>query len=241
MTRTRKSTAAATAAAISLGFLIAAGLFGQDGRDDVQQTVARVSYLSGAVSYARGDDPDNWQAADLNVPLTLGDRLFSAGGGRAEFQIQGGAVVRMSANTDLAAMNLTDDTKQFSQTLGVATFQIRRLGSNEVFEVDTPNAAVTFDAIGDYRVDVDNDGNSRISVRRGRAIVAAGGGQVTLNSGDEMDVNGLDAPQYDVVAVASPDGFDRWVQGRDDRANRSRSRQYVSEDVVGVADLDDYG
>lgn len=227
--------------AVSLGFLLSTTLFAQDSGDDVRQTVARVSYLNGAVSYARGDDPDNWQNADLNVPLTLGDRLFTAEGARAELQVHGGAAIRVSANTDLAAMNLTDDTKQFSQTLGTAAFHVRQLGQDEVFEVDTPNAAVTFDAIGDYRIDVDNDGNSRVAVRRGRAIVAAGGGQVTLNAGDEMDINGLDAPQYDIVGLAPQDGFDRWAQGREDRGSRSRSRQYVSEDVVGVADLDDYG
>src|SRR6266496_3057351 len=35
---------------------------------EIQQTVARISYLSGEVSFARGDDPDDWQAGDRNVP-----------------------------------------------------------------------------------------------------------------------------------------------------------------------------
>jgi hypothetical protein len=241
MRLTAKTIAARTAGAAFAGILLAAGLFAQDAGDDIHQVVARVSYLNGAVSYARGDDPDNWQTADVNVPLTLGDRMFTADNARAELQIQGGAAVRMSGNTDLAAMNLTDGTKQLSLTLGTAAFQIKRLGSDEVFEVDTPNAAITFDAIGDYRIDVDKDGNTRVAVRRGSAIVAAGGGQVTVNAGDEMDINGIDAPQYQVVGLAAADGFDRWLQGREDRSARSRSRQYVSDDVVGVADLDDYG
>ena len=147
------------------------------------------------MSYARGDDPDNWQPPDINVPLTLGDRLYTDRGGRAELQIQGGTVVRLDATTDLAAANLTEDTKQISQNLGSASYQVRRLGAEEVFEVDTPNAAVTFDAPGDYRVDVDNDGNSRIRVRAGRVIVASGGGQVTLSAGDEMDIDGIDRPR----------------------------------------------
>ncbi|MGE5358474.1 MAG: hypothetical protein ACM3NQ_05600, partial [Bacteroidales bacterium] len=39
--------------------------------DDIRQTVVRVAYLSGEVSYNRGDDPDDWQPASLNFPMTL--------------------------------------------------------------------------------------------------------------------------------------------------------------------------
>ncbi|MDQ6892953.1 MAG: FecR family protein, partial [Acidobacteriota bacterium] len=208
---------------------------------DIRQTVARVSYLTGPVSYARGDSPDDWQPPDMNVPLTLGDRLYTGRGGRVELQIHGGTTVRLDAETDLAALNLTDDTKQFSQTLGAAAFQVRRLAAEEIFEVDTPNAAITFDAPGDYRIDVDRDGNTRVSVRNGRLLVASGGGQVTLQPGDEMDIQGLERPQYDVYALAGADAFDRWVSSRQARFQRARSRQYVSDDIVGVDDLDDAG
>ena len=120
---------------------------------DIRQTVARLSYVSGDVSFARGDDPDDWQPADPNVPMTLGDRTWTAGG-RLELQVHGGNLIRLAQSTDLAALNLTDDTKQFSLSAGVASFRIRRLGDDEVFEVDTPNAAITFERTGDYRVDV---------------------------------------------------------------------------------------
>jgi len=226
-----------------LGFVSAA--FAQYSDDysggDIRQTVARISYLTGSVSYARGDAPDDWQSPDLNVPLTLGDRLYTGRGGRAELQVHGGATIRIDAETDLAALNLTDDTKQFSQTLGAASFKVRRLGAEEIFEVDTPNAAITVDAPGDYRVDVDGDGNTRVSVRTGRLVVASGGGQVTLQPGDEMDIEGLDRPQYDVYALGGADTFDRWVLSREARWQRARSRQYISEDIVGVDDLDDAG
>jgi hypothetical protein len=57
---------------------------------------------------------------------------------------------------------------------GVASFRIRNLDENDVFEVDTPNAAVTFERPGTYRVDVDPNGNTRVLVRGGLADVAAG-------------------------------------------------------------------
>jgi hypothetical protein len=208
---------------------------------DVHQTVARISYISGNVSFARGDDPDNWQAADQNVPMSLGDRVYADSRSRAEVQVHGGDSIWLGARTDLAALNLTDDTKQFSVKGGIASFQIKRLDGNEIFEVDTPNAAVTFDQPGNYRIEVDNDGNTRVVVFRGRAVVAAGGGQVGVNRGEEMRIDGIDSPRYDVVPTARRDGWDQWVDGRVARSARSRSYEYVSADVVGADDLDEYG
>jgi len=211
------------------------------GDEEVRQTVARVSFLGGSVSYVRGDDPDNWQPADTNVPLTVGDRLYTGDDGRAELQVHGGFAVRVGAQADLAALNLTDDTKQWSLRSGAAAFQLKRLAENEVFEVDTPNGAVTFERPGDYRLDVDGDGNTRIAVREGRAFVAAGGGQVPLNAGEQMNLEGTESPRYDVVQAAAPDAFDGWVRDREQRSERARSRQYVHADVVGAADLDEHG
>src|SRR6266851_2189987 len=144
--------------------LVARPVFGQyrDDFGEMRQTVARISYVAGEVSFLRGDDPDNWRPADRNVPMTLGDRVYTGNRSRLELQLQGGDVVRLGARTDLAALNLTDDTKQFSLKGGVASFRIRRLFEDENFEVDTPNAAVTFETPGDYRVDVDDSGYTRV-------------------------------------------------------------------------------
>ncbi len=208
--------------------------------DDIRQTVARLAYISGDVSFARGDDPDEWQPADPNIPMTLGDRVWT-GGGRLELQVHGGNIVRLANGTDLAALNLTEDTQQFSVSSGVASFQIRRLGDDDVFEVDTPNAAITFERTGDYRIDVRENGETRLQVRRGRAIVASGGGQVPLGAGDGILIEGQEPPRYDMVAVSAPDGWDRWVAEREAGYANVRSYQYVSADIAGVVDLDRHG
>ena len=230
-------------AALSVSMLAPAA-FGQT-RDEygevVQQTVARISYLMGQVSFSRGDDPDNWQPADRNVPMTLGDRVYTGSRSRLELQVHGGAYIRLAARSELSALNLTEETKQFSVQVGIASFQIRRLDEQETFEVDTPNAAVTFERPGDYRVEVDETGNTRISVRRGSATAAAGGGQISLNAGEMIEVDGIDAPRYGIVALGPPDGWDQWVNAREGRVERARSYRYVSADIVGVDDLDEYG
>jgi hypothetical protein len=213
----------------------------RDEYGEMRQTVARISFLSGSVSFSRGDEPDYWQAADRNVPMTWGDRIYTGSRSRVELQIRGGNFVRLGSRTDLSALDLTEDTKQFSLRSGVASIRIRRLSDYELFEVDTPNAAVTFDRPGDYRIDVDEGGFTRVAVRGGNATVAAGGGEILLNPGEEMEIDGLDAPRYDIVDLGPPDSWDRWVRVREDRRNRSRSYRYVSADIAGVEDLDEYG
>jgi len=215
--------------------------YGEVALEDVQQTVARVSNIYGNVSYARGDQPDEWQPADANVPVTNGDRVYTDRRSRLELQIPGGDAVRLGGLTDLVALNLTEDTRQFAVKAGVASFHVRRLDRDDVFEVDTPNAAVNFEMEGDYRFDIDQDGNTRVSVRRGRATVTAGGGEVPLQQGDAMLIEGGDSPRYDVVAMRAPDGWDRWVDDREGRYSRSPSYRYVSQDISGVDDLDEYG
>ena len=223
--------------------LLAAPAFAQE-RDEygeAQQTVARVGYIDGSASFSRGDDPDNWQTADRNVPMTIGDRLYTGSRSRAEVAVDGGYVIRLGARADVATLNLTDDTKQFAVKSGVVSFHIRRLDPEEIFEVDTPNAAVTFEQPGYYRVDVDPDGNTRVVVRRGQAVVAAGGGQVPLNAGDVMNIEGLDSPRYDVSTWRRGDSWDRWVDSRQGRFAHTRSWQYMSDRIVGADDLDEYG
>jgi len=48
-------------------------------------------------------------------------------------------------------------------------------------------------------------------------------------------------PEFQVVAAIPPDEWDRWNDDRDRYLTRSRSYQYVSPDVYGAEDLDQYG
>ena len=68
--------------------------------------VARISFVSGAVSYSRGDDPDEWDDAIENVPLTIGDRIYSPEDGRAELQLSSGNFVRLSPRSYFSTLNL---------------------------------------------------------------------------------------------------------------------------------------
>jgi len=204
--------------------------------------VARLSFVSGPVTYSRGDDPDEWDDAVENVPLTIGDRIYAPEDGRAELQISSGNFVRLAPRSYLSTLNLSDDVKQFYLGEGAASFNIKRLQSDEVIEIDTPNVSVTLEEPGQYRVAVDDDGNSRVTVRRGRVTVAASGRQIAVEN-SEIRVYGIDSPRYEIVGLPATDAFDRWVSERNDRFERSYSDayRYASEDIIGAEDLAEYG
>ncbi len=215
----------------------------QDNYDDgIDQIVARVSFLQGPVSFARGDDPDNWDAAVVNVPFGLGDKLYSSGDGRGELSLPGGNFVRIGRGSYITALTLTYDTKQFYVGNGAATFNIRRLDRDEIFEINTPSVAVTVDQPGRYRVEVEDNGDTRVIVRSGVAYVAANGRQVTVQQA-EMRIYGLDAAEFEIVGLRAADTFDRWVDERQARFDtRFRDAyQYADEDIVGMEDLADNG
>jgi hypothetical protein len=230
-------TAVLAALMMTAGFGASRIALGQDDAED--QTVGRVAFLQGTASYNRGDDPDDWQPAQPNFPLTTGDHFWTSTMARAEIQTLSGTVF-LAPETDLSVLRLSVDSSQLSIGSGTATFRIHRLAQGETFEVATPNSAVTFPGSGHFRIDVDEAGNTRVSVFRGTAVVAAAGGQVRLQTRDAMRIDGIDEPHYDVTDVPGPDSWDQWVEGRARRYREVRGPA-TYPDIVGIDDLDRYG
>ncbi len=209
-------------------------------QDDPPGRVARLGYLQGSVSFEPAGETD-WVGAVPNRPMTTGDQLWTDDGSRAEVQL-GSAVIRMAPFTGFSFLNLDDNTVQIQLTSGAISVTVRRLGEDDDFEIDTPNQAFTITQPGHYRVEVGSDGNSTIiSVREGDGEADGGGQSYELRGGQRATLSGTDSLYADIEGLYAPDDFDTWSEGRDHRYDFSRSAQYLSRDVVGFDDLDDYG
>ena len=207
---------------------------------DPPSRVARLGYMSGAVSLSPAGDND-WIEAPPNRPLTTGDRLWVDDDARAELQT-GGALVRMNGGTSVSVLNLDDEITQLQLTQGSLNVRVRRLARDEVFEVDTPNLAFTLRQPGAYRIDVDPDGDATtIVVRQGQGEAYGEDTAYVIDSRQAYRFTGTDLRDYEHVAARRPDDFDRWASGRDRSYDDSRSARYVSRDVVGYQDLDEHG
>ena len=207
---------------------------------DPPSRVARLGYITGAVSFSPAGEND-WVQATINRPLTTGDRLWADAGARTEIQV-GGAMIRMNAGTSVSILNLDDRIAQLQLTQGTLNVRVRRLAPNQVFEVDTPNLAFTLRQPGEYRIEVDPDGNATtIVVRKGQGEVYGEGAAYVIDSRQPYRFTGTGLREYEYVDAQRLDEFDRWSSDRDRRYDNSGSARYVSPDVVGYQDLDANG
>jgi hypothetical protein len=208
--------------------------------DDPPGRAARLSYLSGTVSFQPGSVED-WVPATLNRPMTTGDRLWTESGARAEMHI-GSAAVRLDGRTNFAFLNLDDRTAQIQVSVGTVSVRLRRLADDESFEIDTPQMALTLLRPGEYRIEVNEQGDATIAgVRGGEAEINAGTQTYPVHAREQIRVTGTDQPVFDTRAIPPADAFDNWCQDRDRREDLSESGRHVSRDIPGYADLDSNG
>jgi hypothetical protein len=208
--------------------------------DDPPSRVARLSYSNGDVSFSPAGT-DDWVSAVLNRPLTIGDRLWTDKNARAELQV-GSAVLYLSGETGFSFLNLDDRVMQVRLTEGTLNLRVRRIGDDESIEVDTPNLAFSVLRPGSYRINVNEAGNTTvINVREGQGEVTGGGSAYTVHPDEQGYFTGTDSLNADIQPLPDRDDFDQWCDERELRAEHAPARRYVSDDVIGYEDLDDYG
>jgi hypothetical protein len=209
-------------------------------QDDPPGRVARLNFIQGSVSYQVSGD-QSWIQADPNRPLTVGDNLWADTNSRGEVHI-GSTAIRLSSQTGISFLTLDDRTVQLQLAQGAIEVHLRYLAAGDAFEVDTPNLAFTLTHTGEYRIETDPNANSTlIIVREGEGEVTGGGDSWDLQAGQQYTFTGTDQLSYDAAEAPAFDEFENWSQSRDQRENGALSAKYVSRDVDGYYDLDDYG
>src|SRR5438552_2382186 len=219
--------------------LLGATAAAQD-EDDPPGRVARMNFSQGSVSFQPGGEGD-WVSAVPNRPLTTGDNLWTDRNSRAELHV-GSTSVRMGPETSLTFLQLDDRTAQFRLSDGSMILRVRHLDDDDLIEVDTPNAAFSVLKNGEYRIDVDRDGNeSYITAWHGRGEVTGGGSSYVVVGGQRARFFGTDSLNYDIADIPRSDDFDDWAFDRDGREDRADASNYVSQEMTGYEDLDEYG
>ncbi len=213
----------------------------EDAQTDPSSRVARLAYLSGDVEFAPAGEND-FGTADVNRPLTTGDRLLTGDDGRAALEL-GGAALRIDHGSAFNFLDLNDDTAQVELSQGTLNLRVRDVGQNQTYEIDTPTVAFVANQPGAYRVDVAPDGNgAMVTVFDGAGTVyGENGASRAVDAGQSYRFNDSALADVEVSGLPEQDDFDRWAEARDNRWENSESRRYVSPEVVGYDDLDDYG
>lgn len=219
---------------------VAALLLAGTASADPPARVARLGYASGDVSFSPAGE-DGWLLAAMNRPLVAGDRLWTDADARSELQI-GSATIRVSSDTGLTLLNLDDRIAQLQLTQGTLNVRVRFFGADDVIEIDTPNLAYSIRQPGEYRIEVDPAGNvTTVIVRAGQAEVYGEGAAYIVNAGQSYRFFSVDLRNNEYMDFSPIDEFDIWASDRDRRMDASISARYVSPDVIGYQDLDEYG
>jgi hypothetical protein len=213
---------------------------GQGQDQDPPGRVARLSYSQGSVSF-RPAGEDDWVTGVPNRPMVTGDDLWADENSRAEVHI-GSAAIRLGAKTGITFLALDDRTTQIRLAQGSLILRVRHVDDDDNYEIDTPNLAFTLLQPGEYRLDVNADGNqTTVTAWHGRGRVTGGGFTYTVVAHQSAVFTGTDLLDYDLAQVPRGDAFDQWAFDRDGREDKADSADYVSREMTGYEDLDEYG
>jgi len=208
--------------------------------------VARISVLQGEVSLEPAG-ASGFSQAELNYPLTIGDRVYADLQALAELETAGLAV-RMSNGADLTLSNLTDAVAQFGLAQGSIRVSSRETpapdGSSGLIEIDTPNGTIWVQAAGDIRIDAYPQNNTTVvTVTSGQAEVVGQNLDQTLGPNEAVQLMGTNPVSAQFVGAAAPDALDQFDQSRESQyqSTIAQESQYVSPDVIGGEDLGNYG
>ncbi|HYL62899.1 MAG TPA: DUF6600 domain-containing protein [Candidatus Methylomirabilis sp.] len=207
---------------------------------DPPSRVARISYIDGSVSLQPGGAGD-WGSAQLNRPVTIGDKLWSDKDSRVELET-GIVTIHLGSMTALSFLNLDQNITQMRLAEGSMNFRVREMREGDIYEVDTPNLSFTVKQAGAFRIDVDENGdNTGITVIRGAGQVTASGQTYDIQPGQRGVFTGTDNVQGQIGQAPEGDPLDQWANDRDLRAQDSTSSKYVPPDMPGTEDLDNNG
>jgi FecR protein len=199
--------------------------------------VARVDALSGDVAIQRGDD-NSTLAAVPNAPVLGADYITTGQDGRAEVGFDGRSAVRLGENVQIRFVDVDPANRQMQ--LAAGTIELRLFGDTDgQSTIDTPSISVIPRTAGSFRVSVDANGETAVTVRAGRADIVTPQGNQPLEPGTTLIADGPAAnPQLQTLDAIALDDFDSYNGDRDHiYLAASAQGQYVNTNIQGVGDL----
>jgi len=167
--------------------------------------------MNGQVS-VQPNGTDEWVQGSSNRPLTNADNIWADKDSHVELSL-GNGMMRISSETSLTLTNVNNDSVQVSLHQGALNVHVRRLDGGEVWEVDTPNLSFTLSKPGDYRFDVDPNGDKTlVAVWKGEGEATGQGPAVQVREGEQVQFTGGNSLAHESLGAPKADGFDEWCR-----------------------------
>jgi FecR protein len=202
--------------------------------------VARVSFIHGDVSMQRGDSGD-FSSVALNTPLVAGDKVATGAASRTELQLDYANILRLDRDAQATIATLDRNRIQVQVGQGLAHYSVLK-GSEADVEIDTPNVSVHPLREGRYRVQVNPDGDTFVTVNEGEAQVSTSEGSTTVKKYQVIAVHGTGTEaQFKVSEARDSDDWDKWNRDRDNVIYNATGYRKTNRYYTGASDLDAYG
>ncbi len=201
--------------------------------------IARLSYVQGDLTFQGAEDTSPSALPDR--PLLPGDHLATGRDGRAELAF-GSATLRLDKATAVTIADLGVTSIRLELAAGTASLHLHELLEGETFAIATPDTTITFQAPGEYRVDVPAGGATDLTVRTGAADVTTADGFVRVADSQRVRLDENEA-LANLAAPRPADAFDDWVLEREVELAEAAPPRGEPTESYAYADetLDQYG
>ncbi|MDH5768714.1 MAG: FecR domain-containing protein [Nitrospirota bacterium] len=199
----------------------------------------RISLIEGDVQL-NPEDTSEWMPAVVNMPLKSGDRLWVPEAGRVELLSRDGTYLRLDERSSLDILILDKDSSQFYLITGHMYVNFRGL-SNSVLQIDTPISSIRAYERATFRIDVNDDKDTEVSVFKGAVNAESRDGRTSVGAGKTLS---LKQDMYAELYPLGPvDEWERWNKERDRRLSERRySYRYLPNELgVYSNDFDENG
>jgi len=204
---------------------------------------ARVRSVEPSVAVQRASESEADELV-VNAPFVAGDRVWSDGRGRAEFELFDGSLLWLNARSkvDYSGNEQTGGREQVLLRLWSGALLARQRPDGAArLDIETSAATVHVEPGAVVRVDA-SPSATRVSVREGAAQVESDNGNVRLEIGERTDVR-PGAPPDRPWRTSDTDDFDAWASDRDANASVAAGTDgHLPEQLEPYAqELDRYG
>jgi hypothetical protein len=201
--------------------------------------VGRMSDVQGNVSWF-DHEQGQWGQAERNLPLTGGDRIATAPGGRVELRV-GSTVLRVGGGSEVEVLRLDDERISLQLHSGNVALRVRSRDIAQELELITAEVRLQPLTAGHFRLDRIDD-TTQLSSWRGDVRIDDAAGFVVV-AGQRVNLHRQSRTGELRAAWAAPvsDAFAAWVERDEQLDERSASTRYVSPEMTGVEDLDRHG
>jgi len=209
--------------------LLAEGENGGEGTS--AYSVARLKLFNGT-AWVRTPDAGDWEEFTTNSPVTEKSRISIPEGSEAELQFHGGQFVLLTGGTEIDARRFDEEISSFRLRAGEIRFDLPQDDFSPTRVAIPGGGIANFQVPGRYWLNTQEEGQTRLVVRRGEAVVTLQGDDIPVRAGeeamigDEVRVSAYEGPEEDGYQAPPP---------------LSGEEENVDAPPAAVRELRDYG